>query len=147
INARDEFQIFANREIFPEAEALSHVADGSLDAVGLFDHIEAKAGSSAGIGLEEPAEHADGRCLAAAVGPEKAPHLAFGHRDIDSIDGDFAPEALGEAVNVDGKRTHGAGARAAGSGLTSTGTPGRIGRPPATRASALNTSLSRFSWL
>jgi len=32
-------------------------------------------------------------------------------------------------------------------GLTSTGTPGRMGRPLAARASALNTSLSRFPWL
>src|SRR6202521_2993030 len=42
IDAGDEFQIFADREIFPEAEALGHVADDAFDAVGLPDHIVAK---------------------------------------------------------------------------------------------------------
>src|SRR5258705_5877668 len=147
VDAGDEFQIFADGEIFPEAEALGHVTDRALDVLRIADDIVAEARAASGIGFQEPAEHADGGCLAAAVRSQEAPDLAFRHGDVDSVDGDFAPEALGEALNVNGKPAHGAGAGAAGTGATWTGTPGRIGRPPATRASALNTSLSRFPTL
>src|SRR5262249_38668697 len=59
------------------------------------------------IRFQQAAQHPDGGGLAAAIGAEKAPHLSFGHGDIDVIDRDLAPEALGQAMHVDRKFSHG----------------------------------------
>ena len=116
VDARHEVEIFADGHVFPEAELLGHVTDAALDLFGLGRDVEAEAGAVSGIGAEQTAEHADGRGLARAVGPEKSPHFSRRDGDVDAVDGRLAAEALGEALHVDGKCfRHGA------SGLTSTG--------------------------
>src|SRR5262245_41537058 len=150
VHARDEFEILADREIFPVAEALRHVADLALDAVRFSSQIVAQARALAIVGLQEAAQHADRRRLAAAVGTEETPDLSLGHLYVDVIDGNLAAEALGQATHVDGERAHGvllSGAAAVSTGHTSTGTPGRNGSPDGARASALNTSRSRLPTL
>ena len=47
IDARDEFEILADRQILIEAEALRHVADIALDLVGLGEDVVAEAGAVA----------------------------------------------------------------------------------------------------
>jgi len=69
VNAGDEFEILPHRQVLVEAEALGHVADAGFDFRRLGADVEAEAGTAAAIGREQPAEHADGRGLAGAVGP------------------------------------------------------------------------------
>ena len=78
VDARHEVEIFADGHVFPEAELLGHVTDAALDLFGLGRDVGAEAGAVSGIGAEQTAEHADGRGLARAVGPEKSPHFACG---------------------------------------------------------------------
>ena len=72
VEARDEFQVLAHREILVEAEALRHVADVALDLVRLGADVVAEAGAAAFVRSEQPAQHPDGRGLARAVGAEEA---------------------------------------------------------------------------
>src|SRR5258708_37407919 len=67
--------------------------------------------------------------------------MAFGHGDIDVIHRDLAAKALGQAFYLDCQLA------CIHCGLTSTGWPGCTGRPPGSRASALNTSFSRLPTL
>ena len=135
-----EIEVLADGQVFVEAEALGHVADLAPDRVALADDVEPEAGARAAIRAEQPAEHADGRGLAAAVGPEKAPDLPRRHLHRQALDHGALAEALGEPVDVDGER------RAHGS-RTSTGWPGRSTVPAGSRASAMTTSFALASRL
>src|SRR3954471_12305812 len=139
VESRHEFQILADRKVFPEAEALGHVTDPPLDGFGLGAEIKTETGALPFIGAQQAAQHADGGGLAGAIGAEKAPHLAFRNGDIDVIHRRLFAEALGQALDVNGQRSH--------SGLTVTGWPGWMPRPPSFRASSLNTSFSRLPTL
>ena len=72
VEARDEFQVLAHREILVEAEALRHVADMALDLVGFGADVVAETGAAALVRGQQPAQHADGGGLARAVGAEEA---------------------------------------------------------------------------
>ena len=76
VEAADEVEVLADREVLVEAEALGHVADLALDRPRLLDDVVAEAGAAARVGREQAAQHADGRGLAAAVGAEEAADLA-----------------------------------------------------------------------
>jgi len=58
VDARDEIEVLADREILVEAEALRHVADAALDLAGLALDVEAQAGggfhqaAASGAGVE-----------------------------------------------------------------------------------------------
>jgi hypothetical protein len=67
IDAGDELQILADRQIGIEAEALGHVTHIALDLIALRADVVAKAGAAARVRREQPAQHADGGGLAAAV--------------------------------------------------------------------------------
>src|SRR5207244_1340295 len=67
VHPGDEIQVLADRQVFPEREALRHVAHFALDRGSLANDVVAQARAFAGVGLEEPAKHADGGRLAAAV--------------------------------------------------------------------------------
>ena len=97
----DEVEVLADGEVFVEREALGHVADFQLDAIGLADHVVAEAGAAAGIGTEQAAEHADGRGLARAVRPEESDDLAAVHVEIDMIHHHLAREGLGQVLDRD----------------------------------------------
>ena len=67
-DAGDEIEILEDREVVVQTEALRHIADFAADFVRLANDVVADALSGAGVGDEQPAQHADGRRLAAAVG-------------------------------------------------------------------------------
>ncbi len=144
IHAADEFEILAHRQVFVEAEALRHVAHAPLDLARLAADIEAQARSLAGVRRQQPAQHADGRGLAAAIGPEKAEDRAARHVQREIIHHLLAVEALGQAAHADRLRrvTHGA------TTVTSTGWPTRrlVARSSG-RASTMNTRRERCSRL
>src|SRR6185437_1625739 len=139
IDLCDKLQIFADRQVFPEAEALGHVAHFALDLFALGADVVAETRSRAIVGTQQAAQHADGCGLARTVGAKKSPDLAFRHLNVDMIDGDLAAELLGQPMHVDGECAH--------SGCTSTGWPGLSLRPPGARASSLKTSFSRLPTL
>ena len=145
VDAGDEVEVLADREVLPEREALRHVADAPLDLAALLDDVVAEAGAGAGVGRQQPAYDADRGRLAAAVGPEEAEDLAAPDLQRQVVDDMLVAEALVQPANIDGP---GLG-RCAHCGVTDTGCPGR--RRAALsgdgRASTRNTSLARVSLL
>src|SRR5438270_688507 len=88
------------------------------------------AGSTPAVGREQPADHADGGGLAAAVGAEESVDRAARHLHREVIDDRVVAEALREVAHVDREiGVHGI--------LTSTGWPGcsRVASAAAGRAS------------
>jgi hypothetical protein len=143
VDARGEVEVLADGEVFPEREALRHVADVALDRFRLRADVVAEAGAAAGVRSEQAAHEADRGRLAAAVGPEEAEDLALldAHRKIDH---DFlGAEALVQVVDVDDSRA------LAHFSVTLTGCPGCnfAAFSADGRASIMNTSLSRVSLL
>ena len=45
VHTSDEVQVLADGQVFPVGEALGHVADFALDAVGLCQHVVAETGA------------------------------------------------------------------------------------------------------
>ncbi len=144
VDAGDEVEVLVDRQILVQAEALRHVADLAADRVRLAEDVVAEAGPRAVVGLEQAAQHADGRGLAAAVGAEEAADLALGDPQVEALDHLEVAEALAQAAHVDDIGRHGApGAGAAG--VTVTGCPGlsSLACSGGARASARNTNLPR----
>ena len=146
---RHEIQVFPDGEIFPEGEALGHVADVPAYLHAVLHNIPAEACPCARVRSEQAAHHAYAGGLAAAVGAEEAVDLAAFHGHGHVIHHRFLPEPFGQAVHVDGGRR---GLRPFFSlGIhrrtTLTGCPGC--RPAAVRssisASAMKQSLLRVS--
>ena len=141
VDARDEIEVLEHRQVLVEAEALRHVADLAADFVRFVHEIVAEALARAAVGLEQAAEHADGRRLAAAVRPEKAADLAPGDLQVQALDHLEVAETLAQARDVDSVVAHGVSMR----GFTVTGWPGL--RSAASvgggRPSARNTNLLR----
>ena len=102
-------------------------------------HVEAEAGALALVRRQQAAEHADGRGLARAVGPEKAVDRALRHADVEMVDHRALAEALGQPADVDDRRV------AHGSRPTLTGWPGRMPLCWSIIASVRNTSRLRSS--
>ena len=80
IDAADEFEILADGKVLIERETLGHVAHAPLDEMALGEDVVAETSPAAVIWRQQAAEHADGRGLARAIGPQKpvdlpAPHL------------------------------------------------------------------------
>jgi hypothetical protein len=67
VDPRGELQVLLDGQVLVEPELLRHVADVTLDRVGLADHVVAEAGAAARIRLQQAAQHADAGGLAAAV--------------------------------------------------------------------------------
>ena len=134
----DEAEILLDAEILVEAEALGHVADLALDRPRLPDDVVAETGAAAAVGRQQPAQHADGRGLAAAVGAEEAADLAALDLDGEVVDHGARAEALDQAAGID-DRAH--------RGRTSTGWPGLSVMPAAGQASTMKTSLPRLPTL
>jgi hypothetical protein len=111
VDACDEFQILAHGQVVIEAEALGHVADPALDLVGAGADVESEAGATARIRGQQPAQHADRRRLAGAVGAEEAVNGSALHLQ-RQVAHHLAPaERLAKAFDVDGdfgSRCHGA---------------------------------------
>src|SRR5581483_3121476 len=101
VDAGDEIEVLLDREVLVETEALRHVADAPLDLARLAQDVEAEARAAARVGIQQSAEHADRRRLAAAVRSEKAADAAACHREIDAVDRADRAEALREPAHVD----------------------------------------------
>src|SRR4030095_2031277 len=96
IHPRDEAQVLADRQVLPERETLRHVADVPLDRLRLAPDVKPKTGSLAAVGRQKPAQHPDGRRLAAAVGTEEPEDLAAQHAERQVLDHMMMAEALVE---------------------------------------------------
>ena len=146
VDARDEVEVLADRQVLPEREALRHVADVALDLVALAQDVVAEAGAGAGVRREQAAHHADRGGLAAAVRAEEAEDLAALHLQRQVLDDVLVAEVLVQPVHVDRRRVgrarslqrhrdrlarDAAAARRSGAG----------------RASTMKTSLARVSLL
>ena len=144
VDAADEFQVLAHREVLVERELLRHVADLALDHVGLRADVVAEAGAGALVGREQAAQHADGGGLAGAVGAEEAVDRAA--LDLHGqVAHHRAPvETLGQALHVDDDVVHFDGS--CGS-MTVIGWPTRNFSGCSGCASIRNTSLARSSRL
>ena len=126
IEPRDEFEVLAHREVLIEAEALRHVADVALDLVGLGADVVAEAGAVALVGREQPAQHADGRGLAGAVGAEEAVDRAALDLHRQVAHDLAAAEGFGQPVDIDGDVGRGRCVRhCSGPSVTLTGWPTR----------------------
>jgi hypothetical protein len=79
VDARDQIEVFENREVFVETEFLSHIAGLAADQRRFADDVASKAAAAPAIGDEKAAQHTDGGGLAAAVGAEKTADLADAH--------------------------------------------------------------------
>src|SRR5262245_20602224 len=145
IEARDELQVLAHREILIEAEALRHVADVTLDLARLRADVVAEAGPLALVGREQAGEHADGRRLAGAVRTQEAIDRAALdlHRQVAH---DLAPvERLGQTVHIDGDVGGHFGAPFA-SALVSVLVSGLVSVLVSVLASPLGPSVTRTGW-
>src|SRR5262249_19609304 len=159
VDAGDELEVLAHREVVVEREALRHVADPRLDLLGFAADVEAEAGAAPGVGREQAAQHADGRGLSRAVRPEEAvdqpaldPHGEVAHHGA-------AGERFGQTLAVDrdvGRGGHDVGHRGhrltsgffvSWSSSTSTGWPTRMLAGATGSASIRNTSFERSSRL
>ena len=147
IDAGHEIEVFLDRQIFPKAEMLRHVADLALDGFALGDDVEAEAKAAALVRPQQAAEHANEGGLAAAVGAEKAADFARRDLQIDMIHAVSAPNRL---VMPRTSMASSSGMRSVPArNSTSTGWPG-CNWPPRFRvktASIMKTSLPRLSWL
>ena len=146
VDAGDEVEVLADRQVFPEREALRHVADAALDLAALLADVVAEAGAGAGVRRQQPAHDADRGRLAAAVGAEEAEDLAALDLQRQVVDDVLVAEALVQPAHVDRPGA------AAGALIAASPTPAArdaaAPRSPATgRASTRNTSLARVSLL
>src|SRR5690606_12868469 len=72
VDARVEVEVLLDGQVLVQAEALGHVADALLDALGLAHDVVPHDAAAAGGRVEDAAQHADGRRLARAVRPQHA---------------------------------------------------------------------------
>ena len=93
-----EADVLVDGEIFVETEALRHVAERVLGALGIADDIAAGDGCLACIGRHDAGQHAQGGRLACAVRTDQAEDFAGTHVEAERIDGAHAGKALGEPV-------------------------------------------------
>ena len=103
VDPAEEAEVLAHREVVVEAEALAHVADLPLHALGVLRDVGADDDAGAGGGRQQAAQHPDRRGLAGPVRAEEAEDLALVHGQRDPVDGLEGPEVLAELVQLDGR--------------------------------------------
>ena len=91
-----ELHVFVDGQIDIEAEALGHVADGVLDGLGFADHVMAGHPGLAFGGIQQAAEHAQGRGLACAIRADQSEDFAAGDVQVQAIHGRQGVEPPGE---------------------------------------------------
>src|SRR5262249_15138401 len=101
VDAADELEVLADREIFIEAEALGHVAGLALDGVALAHEIVAKTRAAAAVRRQQAADHAERRRLARTVGAQEAADAAPLDAERHVVDHGARAVALHEVVDVD----------------------------------------------
>ena len=137
IETRHEIEVLLDGEILVEREALGHVARLPFDLCGVAVDIETEAAARGGVGIQQPAEHADGGGFAAAVGAQETDDLALAYVQGNVVHHGAPAKALGETGDVDDIH----GARSAASSM-STICPGES--PMASPSSSASTSTTSF---
>ena len=142
VHARDEVQILLDGQVVVETELLRHVAHLALDELGVLRDVVAEHDAAPLVGREQPADHADGGGLAAAVGAKEAVDGALRNLHREMVDDGLLAEALGEALDING-------VFGAHCSVTSTGCPGcsLMASADDGRASTMKTSFARLSLL
>src|SRR5665647_2011167 len=107
VGAAEETDVLDHGQVFVEGELLRHVADSTLDALGLPADIEAADIGRPGGRVEEAAEHADRRGFAGPVGSEKAEDPAAVDLERDGVDSREIAEPLRQRLDLDRLLGHG----------------------------------------
>src|SRR5262249_10585782 len=102
-----------------QREALRHVANASLDLVGVAPDVVAETATLSAIRCEQTAQHADSRGLAASVRPEEPVNRAPLHLHAEVMHHFAAIEGFRKPVHID--RDIGAGYCHRGHRLSATG--------------------------
>src|SRR5207245_6751130 len=131
VNPRVEIEILGDRQVLVYADLLSHVADPLLDLLGRDGDVESRDQRRPGGRLEQPAQHADRRRLAGAVGPEQAEDFARLDAEGEGVDRGERAEGPRGVAGLDG------GLRQASSGSSTVTAMPAFTQPP---ASALSSS-------
>ncbi len=106
-HVRVKVDVLVDGEVLVEPEALRHVADVALDALGVAHDVEARDGRRAAVGPEDAGEHAQRGGLARAVWPDEAEDLARPGDEAQAVDRERLRKAPGELPGVDGGLSHG----------------------------------------
>ena len=103
VNLGEKRDVFVDRQIAVQAEALREVAQHARGLEMLSRRVTAEHPHGAGVGLQESAYEPDGRCLSSAVGPDEPEHFSgldrqrqFAHRDHGAV-------LPGDAIQLDGR--------------------------------------------
>ena len=107
LEAAEEAQVLARREIRVDGQVLRHVADGRLGIGGPDVDRPSVHDDLATVSTEQPADHRDRRRLAGAVGAQQAVRLASGDRETDPVHRGARAEALAQITAVEHGRRHG----------------------------------------
>ena len=106
VDARIESQVFFNRQILVEAEALRHVADVLFDALGVLFDIVTDHGRMAAARVEDPAKYAKRRRFAGAVWAEQPEDLPAVNAEAHVPNRLEIAETAREALDDDGVLHH-----------------------------------------
>ena len=103
MNLGKKRDVFVDRQIAVQTEALREVAKDARGLAMLSRRVMAKHTHGAGVRFQESANEPDGRCLSSAIGPDQPEHLPgldrqrqFAHRDHGAV-------LLGDAVQFQGR--------------------------------------------
>jgi hypothetical protein len=112
----DEAQVLPARQVLVDRGVLPGEADALADGLGMAGHVHAEDLGVTAVGVEDGGEDAHGRRLAGAVGPEQPEHGARCRGKVDTGEGLHLAEALGQALDPDGRTRSGRLARGDGGG-------------------------------
>ena len=93
-----EEDIFRDREVFIESEALRHIAEAQLGAFGIGADIHAIDNDIAGIRAQYAGKHPHDGGLASSIRAYEAEYLATGNRQIDRSHRLHRSEVFGEPL-------------------------------------------------
>jgi hypothetical protein len=95
-------QVLPAGEMGVEPGFVDDGADTSERRVAMPRDGVSEQGHRAGIGVGQPQQHPDERCLAGAVGAEVTERRSPWDQELDAVHGGFRPETLGEPVGLHG---------------------------------------------
>ena len=96
VEATKVLDVLDSGQAWVQAEGVRKNADAPADLLGLRDGVQPVDGHGSTVGAYESVEHADGRGLARAVGPEEAGDFAVSRIEADVLDRDDVAEPLVE---------------------------------------------------
>src|SRR5690606_19433629 len=99
-------QVLRDGEVAIERVVLRADADHAFELVAMLREVAAVVLDDAGVGLDEPVEHAERRRLAGAVGPEQSQDLAGAALELERVDHAPAAVALHEAARGEERCAH-----------------------------------------